>query len=199
MSIPRGGFHPVRHMNGGADFQTQRIRKDGATGADASLVYVGDAVRLVSGRVLRLVPGDTSATGPGVFGVVARVLVNEDGRPRVHGLPDQHPNISLSGDQDWLDVYTDPGIVFACRVAGSATNELIGAGLNIAVTARVTGAGISGHMIDPTAVTAATAPFKGVAVSNFDLDGGGSDAAGRIEVIMNFHPYKAISSVAAAA
>lgn len=194
MSIPRGGFHPVRHLAGGTDFQTQRIRKDGATGADASLVYVGDPVRLVSGRALRLVAADTSATGPGVFGVVARVLVNEDGRPRVHGLPDQHPNISLSADQDWLDVYTDPGIVFSCRVAGSAVNELIGSGLNVATTARVTAAGISGYMVNATAVSAGTAPFLGVAVSNFDLDGGGSDAGGRMEVVMNYRPWSSLGS-----
>lgn len=193
MSIPRGGFNPVRHLTGSGDFQTERIRKNGA-GNDAELLYVGDAVRLVSGRVLRLVAGDTSATGPGVFGVVARVLVDEAGRPRVHGLPDQHPNISLSSQQDWVDVYTDPGIVFACRVAGSAVNELIGAGLNVATTARVTAAGISGHMIDATAVSAGTAPFKGIAVSNFDLDGGGSDAGGRIEVVMNFRPGNSLGS-----
>ncbi len=196
MSLPRGGFWPVRHLAGEASFQTQRLRKE--TGAqDQSLLYVGDPVRLISGKAVRLTANDTSATGPGVFGVVARILRDEAGRPRVHGLPDQHPNISLTADADWVDVYTDPGIVFATRVAGSATNELIGAGLNIASTARVTAAGISGAMINATAVSANTAPFRGVAVSDFDLDGGGSDAGGRIEVVMNFHPYKSAGTAPA--
>jgi len=190
MSIPRGGLWPVRHMNGGGSFQTQRIRKD--SGAVGSLLYVGDPVRLISGKAYGYAAADLSgAVGPGCWGVVARVLVNEDGRPRVHGLPDQHPNISLTADADWLDVYTDTGIVFAGRVAGSATNELIGSGLNTATTARVTAAGISGTLLNATAVSADVAPFMCVGVSNFDLDGGGSDAGGRVEVIINFSPFRA--------
>lgn len=188
MSLPRGGLYPVRHMNGDGDFQTQRIQKDSTPPkADEALIYVGDAVRLLSGKVVRLSAADTSATGPGVFGVVARILRDEAGRPRVHGLPDQHPNISLTADTDWLDVYTDKGIVFAARVAGSAGNGLIGSGLNVAATARVTAAGISGTMLNATAVSANTAPFMVVGMSNFDLDGGG-DTGGRVEVIINFSP-----------
>jgi len=190
MSIPRGGLWPVRHMTGAGVFQTQRIRKD--SGADdSSLVYVGDAVRAVSGKAIRYTAGDCSANvGPPVFGVVARVLVDEKGRPRVHGLPDQHPNISLTADADWLDVYTDPGIVFAARIAGSATNELIGSVLQIATTARVTGSGISGTMLNATPVSGDRGPFVVVAVSDFDLDGGGSDAGGRCEVVMNYSSLK---------
>jgi len=177
----------VRHLNGNGGFQTQRIRKDSGEN-DASLVYVGDAVRVVSGKAVRYLATDVSSSiAPPVFGVVARVLVNEAGRPRVHGLPDQHPNISLTADADWLDVYTDKGIVFAARIAGSATNEFIGTVLNVASTARVTAAGISGMMLNATAISGDRGPFTVVAVSNFDLDGGGSDAGGRVEVIMNYH------------
>lgn len=186
MSMPRGGLHPVRHVAGEASFQTQRIQKDSG-GGDASLVYVGDPVRLVSGKVIKLQAADTSATGPGCYGVVARVLVNEAGRARVHGLPDQHPNVSLTADADWLDVYTDKGIVFAGRADASAGDGLIGSGLNTATTARVTAAGISGTLLNATAVSANRAPFLCVGMANFDLDGGG-DTAGRIEVIINFSP-----------
>ena len=187
MSLPRGGLYPVRHMNGSGDFQTQRIRKD--SGSDtASLVYVGDAVRVVSGKAIRYLSTDVSSSiAPPIFGVVARILVDEKGRPRVHGLPDQHPNISLSADADWLDVYTDKGIVFAGRMETSATNELIGTVVNVATTARVTAAGISGTLLTVGAVSGDRGPFTVVAVSDFDLDGGGSDAGGRCEVIMNYH------------
>lgn len=186
MSLPRGGLRPVRHRSGEASFQTTRIQKDNG-GGPASLVYVGDPVRLVSGKVIGLLAADTSAIGPGCYGVVARVLVDQAGRPRVHGLPDQHPNISVTGDADWLDVYTDKGIVFAGRADASAANGLIGSGLNITTTARVTAAGISGVLLNATAVSANRAPFLCVGVSDFDLDGGG-DTAGRIEVIINFSP-----------
>lgn len=190
MSLPRGGLWPVRHLAGDASFQTQRIAKDVGS-QDASLVYVGDAVRLVSGKAIRYLATDVSSSiAPPVFGVVARVLRDEAGRPRVHGLPDQHPNISLTADADWLDVYTDYGTVFAGRIAGSATNELIGSVLNVASTARVTAAGISGTMLNATAVSGDRGPFTVVAVANFDLDGGGSDAAGRCEVVMNYNSFK---------
>ena len=190
MSLPRGGLYPVRHMAGEASFQTQRVAKDTGAG-DASLIYVGDVVRLVSGKAIRYLSTDVSSSiAPPVFGVVARVFVDEAGRPRVHGLPDQHPNISLTANADWLDVYSDPGIVFAAKIAGSATNELINSVLNVASTARVTAAGISGTMLNATAVSGDRGPFTVVAVSNFDLDGGGSDAAGRCEVVMNYNLFK---------
>lgn len=190
MSLPRGGLWPVRTLGGDSNFQTQRVRKDVGSD-DASLIYVGDAVRLVSGKAIRYAAADVSSSiAPPVFGVVARVLRDEAGRPRVHGLPDQHPNISLTADADWLDVYTDPNIVFAGKIAGSATNELLGSVLNVATTARVTAAGISGTMLNATAVSADRGPFTVVAVSNFDLDGGASDAAGRCEVVMNYNLTK---------
>lgn len=190
MTMPRGGLYPTRSFGGDASFQTQRVRKDTGDG-DASLIYVGDAVRLVSGKAIRYTAGDVSGSvAPTVFGVVARVLVNEDGRPRVHGLPDQHPNISLTADADWLDVYSDPSIVFLARIAGSATNELIGSVLNVASTARVTAAGISGTMLNATAVSGDRGPFTVVAVSNFDLNGGASDLGGRCEVVMNYNAFK---------
>ena len=191
MTLPRGGLFPVRHMTGESSFQTQRVQKDSTpTKADEALVYVGDPVRIISGKAVRLSAADTSATGPGVFGVVARILVDQAGRPRVHGLPDQHPNISLTANADWLDVYTDPGIVFAGRVAGSVGNGLIGSGLNIAATARVTAAGISGTMLNATAVSANKAPFMCVGLADFDVDGSVGDTAGRVEVIINFGPFK---------
>ena len=190
MSLPRGGLYPSRHLAGEASFQTQRVPKETGAG-DASLIYVGDAVRLVSGKAIRYLSTDVSSSiAPPVFGVVGRVLVDEKGRPRVHGLPDQHPNISLTAQADFLDVYTDPHLVFAGRIAGSATNELINSVLNVATTARVTAAGISGTMLNATPVSGDRGPFVVVGVSDFDLNGGGSDAAGRVEVIMNFNAFK---------
>lgn len=194
MSVLSGGLHPVRHINGSGDFTTQRVKKSVA-GGDASLIYVGDPVRLASNKVTRLVAGDTSAgPGPGVFGVVARILVTEAGRPRVHGLsnsPAQHPNVSLTADDDWLDVYVDTGIVFAARVDGSAGASLVGSGVNIAATARVTAAGISGTIINGTAVSANTAPFVVLQVSPFNTTTQAGDSSpARVEVMINYGPLK---------
>ena len=192
MSIPRGGLYPVRSLGGGQAFQTERFPKETGAG-DASLLYVGDPVRLVSGKIIRYTTGDASANAaPPVLGVVARILVDEAGRPRVHGLPDQHPNISLTAQADWVDVYCDPATVFSARIAGSATNELVDSALQVAATARVTAAWISGSLLNATAVSGDRGPFLVVGVSNFDLDGGGSDAAGRAEVIVNYSLRKVV-------
>jgi len=190
MTLPRGGFWPVRNQTGDGQFQTVRMQKD--TGEnDASLIYAGDPVRVVSGKIIRYTAGDTSANvGPLIFGVAARFLRDEAGRPRVHGLPDQHPNISLTADADWVDVWADPNIVFASRVPNSAADTLIGTYHTVATTARVTAAGISGTIVASGAVSGDRAPFVIVDVANFDLDGGKNDAGGRVEVMMNYHMTK---------
>lgn len=192
MTVLKGGFTPVKHLTGCGDFVTVRMAKDTSLN-DASLVYVGDAVRLTSsGKVARLLAADTSASGPGVFGVVARVLVNENGRPRVHGLSNnQHPNISLTADADWLDVYVDPGIVYSARVDASAGASWIGKTFNVTAAARVTAAGISGmQLAGSTAGTSAYAPFKVLAISDFQTGSHSGDANGRVEVIVNYSPVK---------
>jgi hypothetical protein len=195
MSVLRGGLTPVRTLDSDNNFTTQRFKK--ATDQnDASLVYVGDPVRLLSsGQVCRLLPADTSAAGgAGVLGVVARVLVTEKGRPRVHGLPDQHPNISLTSQADYLDVYIDPSIVYSTRIAGSASTAEIGQTVNVTTTARVTAAGISGTILDSTASASSYNPFKIIGISDFSLDTRLGDASGRVECIVNYGVFTSNNS-----
>jgi hypothetical protein len=44
--------------------------------------------------------------------------------------------------------------------------------------------------LNASAVSGDRGPFVVVAVSDFDLDGGGSDAAGRVDVVMNYNLFK---------
>lgn len=190
MSIPRGGFWPVRHLNGNGSFQTQRLAKE--TGAnDASLLYVGDPVRIVSGKVQRYLSTDVSSSvAPPVAGVAARILRDAAGRPRVHGLPDQHPNISLTADADYVDFYSDYGIVFATKAAGNVSAASINTVVNVTTTARITACGISGTIIANAAVSADRGPFVITEVSDFDIDNQENDTGGRIGVVMNYNIWK---------
>lgn len=189
MSVLNGGFTPVKALSGETSFTTRRYQKDVSQGA-ASLIYVGDPVRLTTGgKVAKLLATDTSAAGPGVMGVVARVLVTEAGRPRVHGLPDQHPNVSLTADADWLDIYVDPTIVYSGKLNAAVTAGVIGLAYNVVAGTPVAAAGISGTKLDnSTGASSTLLPFKVVGVSNFSLDSSTSDASGRVEVIINKTP-----------
>lgn len=188
-NVPSGGLTPVGHQNGSFDFRTQRFAKAAGGTSDANLIYVGDIVRLdSSGQAVRVLAADTSASGGvfgGVLGVVAGIYLDEAGKPQVFGLPTQSPRIALSADVRYLDVYVDPGIIYAARTAASAGASFIGKTMNITTTARVTAAGISGVQIDSASSAASENPVKVVAVSEYQLDTRQGSASGVVNVILN--------------
>ena len=190
-----GGFSPVRTLDGSNTFSTQRFRKLEDNG-DASLVYVGDVVMMTAnGRVKRLLAAQTTAAGSvGVLGVVQRILQNEDGRPRVHGLPDQHPNISLTAQADFLDVYVSPEIVYEAFTDTSAGRSMIGQTMNIALTARITAAGRSGMILDTTSSASQFNPFKVMQVSDFVLDSRAGDVSARVQCVINHSVFNTRST-----
>lgn len=183
------GFRPVGHINGLNCWQTQRFLK--TVGSDDSLVYVGDLVRVSAGQAHRLLPAQVTAGVDGSFGtlgVVARVLVNEEGRPRVHGLsqsPAQHPNISLTADADFLDVYMDPGIIYEIGMDGSAGRSQIGRTVGIAATARVTAAGISGVILDASLSASSFLPIRVIGISNSELGTRAGSMDGNVLCVLN--------------
>lgn len=190
----RFGFRPVRHVNGNNCFNTTRMQK-GDTTTDAGLIYVGDPVKLLAGGgVSRLLPADSSAAANSPVGIVARVYTNADGKTRTHGLPDQHPNISLTANADWFDVYVDPGIVYEATNVVAAVIADVGRSVNVTAGARVTAAGISGYGLDTAATATSTNPFRIVQISRSSLDSHSSAESGKYEVIFNNHVYKNITA-----
>lgn len=188
-----GGFTPVRHLHGLNCFQTQRFQKNTAGDAGlTSLIYAGDVVTVTADGTIKAFTNVSASRA--VLGVAARVLINEAGRPRVHGLPDQHPNISLTAQADYIDVYTDPAIVYECFVDTSAAQSMIGQGFNVLATARVTAAGRSGHLLGTAAEVSAKAPFKVIGVSDFSLATRAGDAEGRVNAIVNYGILKSLDS-----
>jgi len=193
-------FKPVTHLDDSNCFVTHRFLK--ATDQnDASLVYVGELVRiLASGEVARLTPAQVTAAVDGTFGalgVVARVLVNEAGRPRVHGLsqsPQQHPNISLSGDADFLDVYVDPQVVYQISVDGSAGRSLIGQTVGLVATARTTAAGIPGVMLDTSVSASSFLPIKIIGIADSELASRAGSVDGKVQCVLNHQVTKVTRS-----
>lgn len=189
------GLTPVRHITGDNSFATRRFKKTGAATAQA-LVYVGDPVYILAdGDVRRLTAAEVTAAAGALFaGVVARVFKDEKGTPRVHGLPDQHPNISLSADTDYLDVYIDAGIVYQANVGVSAGASMIGQTATVSAGARVTAAGMSGTelALEASADTGGQNPFRVIGISQFGLDTQQGNAAGDVEVMWNRHWLKSV-------
>lgn len=192
-----GGFVPVRHITGDNSFATRRFKKTGAA-TDQALIYVGDPVYiLTNGDVRRLTAAEVTA-GAGIVGagVVARVLRDEKGTPRVHGLPDQHPNISLSADTEYLDVYIDPGIVYQANIGASAGASMIGQNATLSAGTRVTAAGLSGSELSlATSAASNEAPFRIVGMSQFSLDTQQGNAAGNVECMFNTHWLKSTANI----
>lgn len=197
-----GGFIPVRHITGDNSFTTRRFKKNHAGSSASDLIYVGDPVRIsANGTIARLVAGDVgssaASTTPTTLGVVARFVRDEAGTPRVHGLPDQHPNISLSADTDYADVYVDPGIIYQANIGVSAGASMIGQNATVSAGSRVTAAGQSGTELSLLASAASNeAPFKVVGITQFNLDTRQGDAAGRVECMVNASWLRSLANVA---
>ncbi len=179
-----GGFRPIRHLAGHNTFSTQRFQKS-TTADDTTLIYVGDPVKLTSGKVVRYMSTD-GGVGQAVLGIVARVLVSEAGRAKVHSLTvnGQHPDISLTADADWFDVYVDPGIVYAVNCDVSAGSGSIGAACNVKVTGRNTAAGISGSRL--TLSGTANAGFKIIGMIPAIGESSVKSALGNVECVVNY-------------
>jgi hypothetical protein len=143
--------------------RVQRLKKDGTATRAGALVYAGDLVEVSGGNVLGL--GSALSTESELGIVVAR-FKDRMGRPPVHGLPDQHPNISLCADtSDYFDVMTDGN--FIGRFQTSAGPSQIGTYHVVTNTARVTAAGRSGNIVtDATVTTAAAGAVKCIALLN---------------------------------
>lgn len=192
------GFTPSRHITGDNSFTTRRFQKI-TGGNDSALLYVGDACYIdANGQVSRLTSAQVTA-GAGVIGVgvVAGIYTDSAGTPRVHGLPDQSPRISLSAQADWVDVYIDPNIVFVGTISTSAGLTNMGQNCTVSAGARVTAAGQSGmELAVLTSAISSEAPFKIVGIGPFDLSTPNQgSSSGQVEVVFNNNWLKVVAGI----
>lgn len=112
------GLRPARHLNGSNCFSTMTFPASGLNHE----IWIGSPVILggVGGVV------EHSATGGGpLVGVVRAVYGTAKNRPKTHSQPDGGPYIASSG-AGFVEVYTDPDIIYEVVMDSAATGAAIG-------------------------------------------------------------------------
>lgn len=196
------GFRPVRHTHGVVSFPTRRFEKDTSGATDANKLVVGDPVRLdQSGKVFKYLATDASAKQGQYVGIVARILDNNE-KPKTFSQPTRSAQVSLTADSDFVDVYTDPQIVYRVNVDVTSLNTAtIGAVATVtASTSSISAGDLTGR--SPTFLSTgsvitsgATPPFRIVGLTqrvDATVSGGGVQ---EVEVIANDHMYNSTTGV----
>lgn len=183
---PRG-FVPSRHLHGLTSFRTQRF----PVSADNALhvgIAKGDPVRLIGGSAVKWSAMSAAHAVPkSLVGVVAQCLDSNE-KPFTHSQPTRGPFIPQS-TAGYVDVYTDPGIVYAVQCDASVPAVNIGQLIDVTAAGINTAAGVSKMAVKFATITAtSTFPFKIVGMAPVEL--GKADTANNdVEVIINTHTF----------
>lgn len=110
------GFRASRHINGSNCFSTNTFVTSALTD-----LWQGQLVILASG----LVQEATSTTTTPILGVVKAVYTGTKNRPTTHNLP-QTANYITAGTSAFVEVYTDPDIIFEVVADSAASAGRIG-------------------------------------------------------------------------
>lgn len=188
---PRG-FVPSRHLSGRIDFghELHRVSSNNPTS-----LFIGDPVFLNSdGKVRRIATSAVSVGDRAVLGVV-RAVYNSDGRPLTHNLPGTGQFIAAS-TQAFVDVVTDPDVVFLVNADSAANQGQIGQFVRVTAGPANTALGRSGFQIRMSDATASAvgSHFQIVGVGpNEKLSGLGDTAFGAnqdLEVLIIDHHHR---------
>ena len=198
------GFRPIRHITGGAGgcFKTRTFQKDG-TAIRNNEIHPGDPVILLGTGLVRGLGFMSAATTPAqraVVGVVARIVENRQGKPKTFATSGKDVYSSTAETSDWIEVYTDPGVVYEATLVDGA-GAAVSAGQTdlgrlvqaTAVAANiVSAAGQSGYHIQASAPATVNAGlFRIIDISPRTLtpttDKGSS--TGLVEVVFNQHLF----------
>ena len=183
---PRG-FVPSRHLHGLTSFRTQRF----PVSADNALhvgIAKGDPVRLIGGYAVKWTAmSATHANVKALMGVVAQCLDSNE-KPFTHSQPTRGPYIP-SSTAGYVDVHTDPNIVFTVQCDASLPAGNIGQLIDVTAGGVNTAAGVSKMAVKFATVTVtATFPFKIIGMAPVEL--GKADTANNdVEVIINTHTF----------
>ncbi len=191
MALNPRGFRAARHLAGHTTFRTTTYQVDDS---NPKIIYQGMAVVLSSGKVVEY---SAAGTVQPVLGVVKSVYSATKNRPRTHSLPTT-ANLVPASTAAYVDVYTDPDIVYNV-VANSAMN-LADIGQGCEIVASPSGnpnTGVSRMAINTTTFAAITSanqdslPFLAVGLAPESVspagNGYGRGNAAAIEVVINNH------------
>lgn len=158
-NIIRGGFHPRRGLRA-----VPSPRRYEVASGNATAIFPGDAVDLVTAGVVQPSAAGTSTT---ILGVVAHVSYVSNNK-RVYGqfIPVTtvySPTARGSANASYCYVWDDPSIEYIASVNVATTAALnyagVGANMDLLASAGSTVYGRSGHLLDGTYV-AGTAQFR---------------------------------------
>jgi hypothetical protein len=196
---PRG-FVPLRTLRGDSNFRTKRFS---VSANNPFTLLVGDPVVLQNGHVRRVDTSGVSAGEPGVLGVIGGVY-NSNGRPFTHNLPNS-PNAIPASTAGFVDVYSDPDIVYLVNADSAANQAQMGQLVRVTAGPANTAAGISGFQIKMVDATNRSFGHQYQIIGigpNETIDSTESQALGAgqdLEVLISDHQYRRSQVVLAAA
>lgn len=189
MALNPRGFRAARHLAGHTTFRTTTFQVDDS---NPKPIYQGMAVTLSSGKVVE----HTSTSTTPVLGVVKAAYTSTKNRPRTHSLPD-NANFVPASTAAFVDVYTDPDIVYNVVADSGMAMTNIGQGCQIVASPSGNpNTGVSRMAIDTTgfaAITSANADslqFVALGIAPESVAPAGSGYGGNataIEVVINNH------------
>lgn len=185
------GFKAARHLFGQNTFQTGVFTVDDN---NPKAIWIGQAVTLASGKVVE----HTSTSTTPILGVVKATYTSTKNRPRTFSQPTSGPFIPMS-TRAFVEVYTDPNIVFEVVANSAASDANIGHLCEIVASPSGNNkTGISDMQISQTTMAAQTSvnnqtlPFRVVGLAMRERAPAGAGYADRqvIEVVIHDHVYR---------
>jgi len=169
-NTPRG-FHAMISLHGDYEPHTHRYK---VSADNAAAIFAGDPVVLNAGggvQSWRTADASAVASQRGLLGVV-KAVYDSNGKPLTHSQPTNGPFLDAS-TEGWVDVIIDPDVVYSVNASASASREMIGGYVPMAVGVDNSAAGISGIGINlGGAVASATGDevFQVIDVSPVELN-----------------------------
>lgn len=207
------GFIPIRSLTGSNIFHTQKFPVDDS---NVTPLYTGSPCALSSGKVVHASADNATQAYLGI--VKATYRGTGKNRPNTHRLPD-NGNFLEASQAGWVEVYTDPFIVYKAEVDSALSLGAIGQVGDFVLTGAAAASGgnnntgISVAQLDgstfaaQTTANAYTLPFLCLGIAHdekvantsgngYNFGTGSSGAA--VEVVINHHAFRPQQIVGAA-
>lgn len=147
------GFTPCRKLGGGSAI----TRQFPVSASTNEAYFLNDAViASTTGAVRPLKNGTPLATRP--LGVIIGFL-DQNQKPLTHSMPTRGPFLA-SGQAGYALVNCDPNQTYIAQFDGAANDAVVFAGCKVSAGAPNTQTGLSGQVLDGTAITTSDAQFR---------------------------------------
>lgn len=185
------GFKASRHINGSNCFSTDTFQMASAK----TDIWQGALVYRSSAGVFE--QASSTTTSP-VLGVVKACYSNTKNRPLTHNLPSSGNYITAATTSAYVEIYTDPDIIFEVVADSAASAGRIGmVGAVVASTSGNPSTGVSLQQIDTSnfvafasAQTADSLLIVGLGKREESKIGGGYAEGNIVEVVINNHIFR---------